>query len=112
MSNFDKREKAFEAKYQMDQDRVFKVNVRRCKLIGLWMAEKMGLDGAEADAYAKEVVASDFDRPGPDDVVEKLQADVAAKGLDISEHMIRTEMDRFFDEAAGQIEAEAAAAKE
>lgn len=103
MSNFDKREKAFEAKYQMDQERTFKVNVRRCKLIGLWMAEKMGLGGAEAEAYAKEVVASDFEKPGPDDVVEKLLADVAAHGLDISEHMIRIEMDRFFEEAARQI---------
>lgn len=103
MSNFDKREKAFEAKYQMDQERVFKVNVRRCKLIGLWMAEKMGLGDAEAEAYAKEVVASDFDRPGPDDVVEKLVADAAAHGLNISEHMIRIEMDRFFEEAARQI---------
>lgn len=111
MSNFDKREKAFEAKYQMDQERAFKVNVRRCKLVGLWMAEKMGLDGAEADAYAKEVVASDFERPGPDDVVEKLLADVAANGLDISEHVIRTEMDRLFEEAAGQIATEADEAK-
>ncbi len=103
MSKFDDREKAFEAKYKLDQERAFKANARRCKLIGLWAAEKMGLSGAEADAYAKDVVAADFEKPGHDDVVEKLLADFSAKGVDISEHLVRVEMDRFYEEAARQI---------
>lgn len=106
MSKFDEREKAFEAKYKLDQERAFKANARRCKLVGLWAAEKMGLSGEEAQAYAKEVVASDFEKPGQDDVVEKLLADLTSKGIDISEHMIRVEMDRFFEQAAKEISEE------
>lgn len=106
MNKFDEREKAFEAKYRMDQERAFKVNVRRCKLIGLWAAEKMGLTGAEAEAYAKEVVASDFEKPGQDDVIDKLHADLTGKGVDISRHMIEIEMPRFFEEAAQQLDDE------
>ncbi len=106
MSKFDDREKAFEAKYKLDQERAFKANARRCKLVGLWAAEQMGISGEAAEAYAKEVVAADFEKPGQDDVVEKVLADLTAKGLDISEHMVRIEMDRFYEEAAKQIAAE------
>ena len=53
MSKFDDRENAFEAKYKMDQEREFKVNARRCKLVGLWAADLMGITGEEAAAYAK-----------------------------------------------------------
>ena len=103
MTKFDDREKAFEAKYKLDQERAFKANARRCQLVGLWAAEQMGITGEAAEAYAKEVVVADFEKPGQDDVVEKLLADLTAKGLDISEHMVRIEMDRFYEEAARQI---------
>lgn len=108
MSNFDEREKAFEGKYKLDQERAFKANARRCKLVGLWAAEKMGITGEAADAYAKEVVISDFEKPGQDDVVEKLHADLTGKGVDISEHLIRVEMERCYEEAAKQISEESA----
>jgi hypothetical protein len=103
MSKFDEREKAFEAKYKLDQEQAFKANARRCKLIGLWAAEKMGLSGEDAEAYAKDVVAADFEKPGQDDVVEKLLKDLTAKGVDISDHMIRIEMERFYQEAVKQV---------
>ena len=105
MSDFNKREKAFEAKFKLDQEREFKANARRCKLVGLWAAEKMGLSDADAGTYAKEVIASDFDRPGQDDVVEKVFGDLQAKGLDISEDQVRAEMDRQFEEAVRQLDA-------
>lgn len=103
MSKFDEREKAFEAKYKLDQELAFKANARRCKLIGLWAAEKMGLSGDNAEAYAKDVVAADFEKPGQEDVVEKLLKDLTAKGIDISDHMIRIEMERFYQEAVKQV---------
>ena len=103
MSNFSDREKAFEGKYKLDQEHAFKANARRCKLVGLWAADKMGITGEDADAYAKEVVIADFEKPGQDDVVEKVMADFAAKGLDISEHMVRVEMERCHEEAVKQI---------
>ncbi len=111
MSKFDDREKAFETKYKMDQERAFKANVRRCKLVGLWAAEKMGIEGAEAEAYAKEVVASDFERPGQDDVIDKVHADLEAKGLGISRHMVEIEMQHKFEEAVRQLAEEENKAK-
>ena len=106
MGNFDDRGKAFEAKFKLDQEREFKANARRCKLVGLWAAEKMGLSETEAEAYAKEVVISDFEEPGQDDVVKKVFGDLQARGLDISEHLVRAEMDTQFEEAARQLDAE------
>lgn len=93
MTTFDKREKVFEDKYKHDQDLQFKVEVRRNKLLGLWVAELLGLSGADADAYAKEVVRADFEEPGDADVIRKIQGDAAPKNLDLSEHKIRKKMD-------------------
>ena len=108
MNGFDNREKGFEAKYSVDQELEFKVIARRNRLLGAWAAEQMGLSGEAVDSYAKEVVAADFEKPGQDDVVEKLLADMTAKGVDISEHLIRVEMDRCYEEAARQISEEEA----
>ncbi len=103
MSKFDEREKAFESKYKLDQERAFRANARRCKLIGLWAAEKMGMTGAAADAYAKDVVAADFEKAGQDDVIDKLFADLTGKGVEITRHAIEIEMPRFYEEAIQQI---------
>lgn len=111
MTKFDDREKAFETKYKMDQEREFKANARRCKLVGLWAAEKMGITGADAEAYGKEVVVSDFEKPGQDDVIDKVHGDLAAKDLDISRHMVELEMERMFEEALRQIIEEEGAAE-
>ena len=62
MTTFDDRGKGFEAKYKRDQELQFKVMARRNMLLGLWAAEKMGVSGADAETYSKEVVVSDFDR--------------------------------------------------
>ena len=106
MSKFDEREKAFEGKYKLDQERAFKANARRCKLVGLWAAEKMGITGEDADAYAKEVIVADFEKPGQDDVVDKVHGDLSAKGLDISRHVVELEMERQYEEALRQLAAE------
>ena len=106
MTTFDDRGKGFEAKYKHDQELQFKVMARRNKLLGLWAAEKMGVSGADAETYCKEVVISDFDRPGDDDVLEKVHADLEAKGLGLSAPDVRKEMERLLDIARQQIEAE------
>ncbi len=103
MTTFDKREKVFEDKYKHDQDLQFKVEVRRNKLLGLWMAELLGLSGADAEAYAKEVVKADFEEPGDADVIRKIQGDAAPKNLDLSEHRIRKKMDELTAVAKEQI---------
>ncbi|WP_317054775.1 DUF1476 domain-containing protein [Roseovarius rhodophyticola] len=76
MSTFDDRENAFENKYAHDAEMQFKVEARRNKLVGLWAAELMGKSGEEAQAYAKEVVLSDFEEAGYEDVVRKVAGDL------------------------------------
>ncbi len=103
MSQFDKREKGFEEKHSRDQEFNFKVQARRNKLLGEWAAEKLGLDGAAADAYAKEVIVSDFDEPGDDDVLRKVFGDLEAKGVETSEHLVRKEMDKLLEVARSEL---------
>ena len=106
MTTFDKREKSFEAKYAHDQETLFKIGARRNKLLGLWMAEHLGLDGADGEAYAKAVIASDFEKPGDEDVFEKVWADVQSKGLDLTEAQVRQQMQDLLETARDQITAE------
>ena len=106
MTTFNNREKAFEDKYKHDQDLQFKVEVRRNKLLGLWVAELLGLSGADADAYAKEVVSADFEEPGDADVVRKVLSDTEPKNLDLNEHSLRKKMDELLTVAKDQIMSE------
>ena len=106
-NSFDEREKGYEAKYHHDQETEFKITARRNKLLGLWAAEKMEIEGADADAYAKAVVAADFEEPGDADVVRKVLGDLAAKGVETTERALRKEMDRCEAVAREQVLAEA-----
>lgn len=93
MPTFDDREKSFEAKFKHDQELQFKATARRNKLLGLWAAGLMGLKGADAEAYAREVVAADFEKPGDSDVIEKVQRDLKARSIDRTEHQIRKQLE-------------------
>ena len=103
MTGFDEREKGFEAKYRLDQEARFKINARRNKLLGLWAAERMGMSGASAEEYAKEVVVADFDEPGDADVLEKVLNDLTDKGLEITDAQVRKQMDKLIETARVQI---------
>lgn len=105
MTTFDKRQEGFEKKFAMDEELQFKAAARRNKLLGLWAAEKLGLSGAEADAYAKSVVVADFEEAGDDDVFRKIRADLDAKSVDQSDHQIRRTMDELMAQAIEQIKA-------
>lgn len=106
MATFDEREKGFETKYSRDQELEFKITARRNKLLGLWAAEKLGLSDADADAYAKEVVMSDFEKPGEEDVVEKVMGDFADKNAGVEENELRREMARLMGTAREQIQSD------
>ena len=106
MTTFDKRKDEAETRFKHEEEIKFKATARRNKLLGLWAAEQMGLSGPSADAYAKEVVVSDFDRPGDDDVLEKVQKDLADKGVDLDARRLRKEMDRLYAVALGQVRSE------
>jgi hypothetical protein len=105
MTTFDKREEGFEKKFALDEELKFKAMARRNKLLGIWAAEKLGLTGAEAEAYAKEVVLSDFEEAGDHDVFRKIRKDFDAKGVAQSDHQIRRTMDEFLEQAVAQIKA-------
>src|ERR687896_379877 len=103
MTTFDKREEGFEKKFAHDEELRFKANARRNNLLGAWAAEKLGLSGAEADAYAKDVVMADFEEAGDSDVFNKLRKDFDAKGVAQSDHQIRRTMDELMEKAISQI---------
>ena len=105
MTTFDKREEGFEKKFAHDQELRFKANARRNKLLGLWAAEKLGLTGPAADAYAKEVVIANFEEAGDDGVFRKVRKDFDAKGVAQSDHQLRRTMDELMEQAIAQIKA-------
>ncbi|AEP10168.1 DUF1476 domain-containing protein [Micavibrio aeruginosavorus] len=106
MSSFNDRKDAFENKFAHDEGLRFRVEARTCKLFGLWVAEQLGLNGADATTYAGEVVAANLEEAGFDDVKRKVRPDIDAKGLDISDHMLDTMLDQFAQTAKEQIMAE------
>jgi hypothetical protein len=105
MSSFDKREEGFERKYALDEEQKFKAEARRNKLLGLWVAEKLGITGDAANAYAKEVVAADFEEAGDADVVRKVLKDLGAKNVALTEPQLRVKMDELMAQAVLQVKA-------
>jgi hypothetical protein len=106
MTTFEEREKGFERKFAHDQELKFKATARRNKLLGLWAAEKMGLSGDAAQAYAREVIKADLAEPGDEDVFRKLRRDFDARGVEQSDHQIRRIMADLMDQAMVQIDTE------
>jgi hypothetical protein len=105
MTTFDKREEGFEKQFAHDEELRFKATARRNRLLGLWAAEKLGLAGAEADAYAKSVVMVDFEESGDHDVFRKIRTDFDAKNVAQSDHQIRRTMDELLAKAVSDIKA-------
>lgn len=105
MSQFDNRERAEEAKFQLDQEQEFKAQARRAKLVGLWAAGLMGLADEAAEDYAKSVVMSDLEEAGEEDVFRKIRADLDMHAVQLSDHQIRTKMDECLADARAQIKA-------
>src|SRR3954468_14817124 len=103
MTTFDKREEGFEKQFAHDEELRFKANARRNKLLGAWAAGQLGLSGADADAYAKEVVMADFEEAGDEDVFRKIRKDFDAKGVKQPDQQIRTTMVALMTEAVTQI---------
>lgn len=103
MTTFDDREKGFESKYALDQEQEFKAVARRNKLLGLWAAEKMGLNADRAEEYGRAIVKADFEQPGEEDVYRKITQDLEGAGLTVSEGEIRRKMDELSSVAREQI---------
>jgi hypothetical protein len=103
-SEFDKREEGFEKKFALDEEQKFRAEARRNRLLGLWAADKLGITGEDAAAYAKEVVAAEFEEAG-DGVLHKVMADFAARNVAVTEQAIRAKMSELIAVAAAELKA-------
>jgi hypothetical protein len=104
-TTFDKREEGFEKKFAHDEELRFKATARRNKLLGLWAAEKLGLSGADADAYAKSVVLADFEEAGEHDVFRKIRKDFDDKKVAATDQDIQRTMNELMATAITQVQA-------
>ncbi|WP_375462152.1 DUF1476 domain-containing protein [uncultured Enterovirga sp.] len=104
MAQFDDRRDGFEKKFAHDEELRFKASARRNKALGMWVAERLGHSGPEADAYAKSVVMADFEEAGDTDVLRKVKADLDVAGVEASEASIRAKMDELMAKAVEDIQ--------
>jgi hypothetical protein len=105
MTTFDEREKAYEKKFALDQDLKFRSEARRNKMLAEWAAAKLGITGAELEAYVKDVRKADLAEKGDDDVFRKVKQDFADKGVAIADAEIRKAMGEFLAKAVHDVEA-------
>ena len=103
MTTFDDREQAFENKFAHDQELEFKAAARRNRMLGLWAASLMGLEGSHSEQYANAVVKSDLEQPGDEDVLRKVWKDLSASGAKVTEGAVRAKMEELLAIARDQI---------
>jgi len=106
MTTFDQRKNAFESQFALDEAIRFKAVARRNRQLGIWAAALLGKSGVDAEAYASDVVAADFEEAGDEDVFRKLRADFDAAGVAESDHQIRRTMNELLAQAVEQLKAE------
>ena len=92
-----------ESKYIHDENTRFKIEVRRSKLFGLWVAELMGLTGDDATAYAKTLVMADLEEPGHEDLLRQAKSDLHFKKIDYSNHRFDHKLEELWIEAERQV---------
>lgn len=105
MTSFNKREEAFERKFVLDEELRFKAMARRNRLLGEWVAGKLGKSGQDATDYAKSVILADFEEAGDEDVFRKVSGDLAAAGVSVGEPEIRETMERLLAVAVEEVQA-------
>jgi hypothetical protein len=100
---FDEREKAFEIQYRREEEIAFKADARCAHLFGLWVAQRLGLEGAEAETYAQGIREADLRRPNHLEMLSKAAGDLAGKGITASENELRARREALLEEAKKQI---------
>lgn len=103
MSSFDDRKEGFEKKFAFEEVQDFNVEARCSKLYGLWAAELLGLDGADAATYALTIVEANLEEPGFGDVLRAVRKDFDAKGIEVSDEDMRINLDNALTEAKRQM---------
>jgi hypothetical protein len=105
MTTFDKRAEGFENQFAHEEKMKFKATARRNSLLGFWAATKLGLAGAEAEAYARALVISGVEEVGDHDTFGTIRRDFDAKGVRLSDHQIRRTMDELMARAVAEVKA-------
>ena len=100
MSKFDEREKSFEKKFQMDEEKQFKIAARRNKYLGQWVSEILGYNSEQEKEYIQSVIKADFQEAGDEDVFRKIKTDL--KNQSVSDEDIRKKMDEFSEKAKSE----------
>ncbi len=103
MTTFDDRERTEETRFKHNEELTFKARNRGNRMFGMWVAEQLGLSGEAADSYAKDVVVADFESPGDEDIFTKVRADLGAKSIQLSDHLLQKHLQEFRDVALQQI---------
>ncbi len=105
MTTFDERENAYEAKFARDEELRFKAKARRDKALGAWVAHLLGLTGAAAEDYTKELLRADFKHPGDRGLIERVLGDLRAKGVAMDERTLKKKLIELMAQAVAEIEA-------
>lgn len=103
MSSFDERKGAAEAKFALDAANEFKAQARRNKALGLWVAELLGKSDEDAQKYVTEVIVSDMEEAGDDDVFRKVKKDLSKANVELSDTALREKMDSLLIEVRAKI---------
>ena len=101
MNNFNDREKGFERKFVNDQEVEFKISAKRNKLLATWVANILKLNEEQKKIYITEVIKSDFQEAGHEDVFKKIKKDLEGKNIQDTE--IRQKMSEFLETAKKEI---------
>jgi hypothetical protein len=105
MTTFDDRENAFEAKFAHDEELRFRATARRDRNLAAWASGKLGLSGAAAAEYAKEIFRANIQHPGDGDLVQKILVDFKAKGIPLDERTLKGKLGELMEQAVAEIEA-------
>ena len=94
MNKFNEREKSFEKKFQMDEELQFKIAARSNKYLGEWASLKLGKNDEEKKNYIQEIIRSDLEEAGQEDVFRKIKKDFQAASIAVEEKEIRDQMEK------------------
>lgn len=95
MSLFDDRERAFELKYVHDLEAAFRMRVIAMRDMARWAADRLGMIGADAEAYVSTHAHAVLMRDGSGLLLQRLAADLKARHLDVSEPELANVYDGF-----------------
>ena len=99
MNKFNDREKGFEKKFQLDQELQFKVQARSNKYLEEYISLKLGKTKEEEKNYIIEVIKSDMEEAGQEDIFRKIKKDLELSPVKLEDSEIRNEMEKALSRA-------------